>query len=57
MRRVPGSHRQERQGRYGRLEGAGVDILDHFSYEKMKTDGDLEFRVLGVGLATSFQPS
>ena len=33
MRRVPGSHRQERQGRYGRLKGACADILVHFSYE------------------------
>ena len=28
-----------------------------FRTKKTKTDGDLEFRVLGVGLATSFQPS
>jgi hypothetical protein len=29
-----------------------------FRTKKMKkTDGDLEYRVLGVGLATSFQPS
>ena len=25
--------------------------------KKMKTDGDLEYRVLGLGLPTSFQPS